>query len=786
MPTPLSAAARVAVRLAKAARKAEKTATTIDRGELAAAVAQLRKSKKSSTPTDTAAHPLPKLTDTAARPLPKSTDTASTNTAKPTKTAKRDIIKASETAIKKPTKATEPTETAETAETAANHPKVKKSPKPPKAKKSPKPPKPPKAERPPKPPRAKGSASKKSTKAAEHAGQDELGPDGLPVLEQDISDSYPHKNLSSYRNSLSYYVHPDYPIGQSLNDAFPDKNYGPAAGKDKFPDRVDVVSEPLCDEIINYLGHDLDQHKGCDIIDLHPGACLWSQKIHQRLKPRRHLLLEPEEGYLEPFIKPLLNQKDSTYRHTTLSGAAPKGYFDTYDKIFNDDLLPKRDPLPDSDPRLREPNNTLLVIGSLVRRYPEYRASGSNQVSFPSMVLHQMAEVAQINTMFQRYGLVRLLLWIPDELKQSALPDSVMHKSGFAVNVDSSFDLAEVVGNDRSQLSRFDAQKKAMHKQRQDQLEVWGAQRVLERMRSKGMSIPEHRRPNFHQKALDTDDETLEAYNPIRLPKDKPLQTLLADHEDQVRKLQEFAATPRPQRKRMNVPAKVKLTNVSQEFIVDSEHESVRYVIDVWGEQIALEHEYSTTKTRLSEEIRKDVESRLVEASNIIASVIQSLFNIQVLKQMRILLDEYFALCKPNQMLQWDRRPFESMTVAVEEFWPRFPMRLLDLKPRSEALGDDLMNPTEATHVKRGLLKALFTHPSAPLLESIDRLGPGARDILPPEFKDSTTGGMLNPEHMLTKNITREQLIALTKAYIEWPFRPLGSEALEATDSEVV
>ncbi|KEQ69405.1 S-adenosyl-L-methionine-dependent methyltransferase [Aureobasidium namibiae CBS 147.97] len=669
MPPPLSSAARVAVRLAKAARKAEKTATTIDRGELAAAVAQLRKSKKSSIPADTAARPLPNPTETA---------------------------------------------------------------------------------------------------------------------KQDIADSSRHRNLSSYRNSLTYYVHPDYPIGQSLSDAFPDgRQFGPTAGKDKFPDRVDVVSEPLCDEIINYIGHDLDKHKGCDIIDLHPGACLWSQKIHQLLKPRRHLLLEPDERYLEPFIKPLLDQKDSAYRHTTLSGAAPKGYFDTYDKIFDDHLLPRRDPLPDSDPRLREPNNSLLVIGSLVRRYPEIRG-GSNQVSFPSMVLHQMAEAAQINTMFQRYGLVRLLLWIPDELKHAALPDSVIHKVGFSVNVDSSFEVAEIVGSDRSQLSRIDAHKKVMHRQRQDQLEVWSARKVLERMQSKDMSVPEHRRPDFHQKALDTDGDALEAYIPIHLPKDKPLQTLLADHEGQVRKLQEFAATPRPQRKRMNIPAKVKLTNVSQEYITVTEHESVRYYIDVWGEQIALEHEYSTTKTKLSEEIRKDLEARLVETSNNIASVMQTLFNVQVIKQLRILLDEYFALCKPNPMMQYDRRPFEPMTVAIEEFWPRFPMRLLDLKPRSEALGDDLMNPTEATHIKRGLLKALFTHPAAPLMESIDRLGPGARDILPPEFRDSTTGGMLNPEHLLTKNITREQLVALTKAYIEWPFRPLGSEALEASESEVV
>jgi transcription factor 1 len=705
MPPPLPSAARIASRLASAARKAEKSATNVNKGELAAAVSQLRKAKTlTAKPTETASTKTLKVTETAAKPLPKT----------------------------------------------------------------------------------KKAASKKSTNLTDQDKQEISAANGLPVLEQDISETTRYKNLSSYRNHYTYYVHQDYPLGGTLSEIFADgKNLGPA-GKDKFPNNVDVVSEALCDQILEYIGPDLDKHKGCDIIDLHPGACLWSQKVHERLKPRRHLLLEPDERYLDPFIKPLLDQKDSAYRHTTLSGAAPKGYFDTYDKIFNDDLLPKRDPLPSSDPRLRQPNDSLLVIGSLVRRYNEFR-TGGNTVAFPNLILHQMAEAAQMNIMFQRYGLVRLLLWVPDETKTSILPDSILHKGGFSINLESSFDIDEIVGSDRSQVTRTDMHKKIHHHQRQDQLDVWGARRVLERMQSKNMSIPEHRRPDIHQKALDADDESLQGYNPIRLPKDKPLQTLVADHEEQLAKFQEFAAIPRVKRKHRAAPtSRSKLTSASQEYIKIIEHPNCRLFLDVWGEQVALEHEYSSTKTNLPEEVREDMESRLVTASHNLSSAFQKLFSQDMQRQVLVLLDEIFALCKPNPMLQWDRRSFEPMTVAVEEFWPRFPMRLLDLKPRKDALGDDLMNVTEATHLRRGLLKALFTHPSVPLLESIDRLGPGARDLIGPEFKDSFTGGRMDPKYLLTKDITREQLNALTRAYIEWPFRPLGSEALEANESEVV
>ncbi|KAH0276490.1 S-adenosyl-L-methionine-dependent methyltransferase, partial [Aureobasidium melanogenum] len=675
MPPPLTQAARIASRIASAARAAEKSATKVNKGELAAAVSQLKKAKKSKKKAESA---------------------------KPETPSTPSIL---------------------------------------------------------------------------------AGTDGRSV--PDVSETARYKNLASYRNLFTYYAHQDYPLSNTLSNIFTERNLG-ATQKEKFPDNVDVVSESLCDQIIDYIGPDLDKHKGCDIIDLHPGACLWSQKIHEHLKPRRHLLLEPDERYLDPFIKPLLNQKDSAYRHTTLSGAAPKGYFDTYDKIFDDHLLPARDALPEQDPRLREPNHSLLVIGSLVRRYPDIR-TGSNAVAFPNLILHHLAEAAQTNIMFQRYGLVRVLLWVPDETKSSILPDSVLHRTGYSINLESAFNIAEVVGSDRSQLSRTDINKKTIHRQRQDQLDVWSARRVLKRMQSKGMAIPEHRRPEVHQKALDTDDESLSDYDPIRLPKDKSLQAAVDHHEKKLNELAELAAIPRVKRKHLTPPdARFKLTSASQEYIKIFDQPSCRLWFDSWGLQIALEHEYSATKDKLPEEVRAKLQTRILATDKKLSSIQEKMFSKDVGKQMGVLIDELFALCRPKPLMEWDRRPFEPMTAADEEFWPRFPMRLVDLKPRTEALGDDLMNSTEANHVRRGLLKAMFTHPSAPLLESIDRLGPGARDILGPEFSDVTQGGRMDPKHMLTKDITREQLVALTKAYIEWPFRPLGSEALEANEIEVV
>lgn len=65
---------------------------------------------------------------------------------------------------------------------------------------------------------------------------------------------------------------------------------------------------------MNYYGKSLDIHKGCDILDINPGAGLWSQKLHAYLQPRSHVLMEPSFQRFKTFLDPLLNAPGSTYK----------------------------------------------------------------------------------------------------------------------------------------------------------------------------------------------------------------------------------------------------------------------------------------------------------------------------------------------------------------------------------------------------------------------------------------------------------------------------------------
>ena len=78
------------------------------------------------------------------------------------------------------------------------------------------------------------------------------------------------------------------------------------------PLRIAAKTKTFTDDIIGYLAPSLEAYKGCTVIDVHPGACLWSSKLHDFLKPKRHVLMEPEMLYYDAFMKPLLDQPGST------------------------------------------------------------------------------------------------------------------------------------------------------------------------------------------------------------------------------------------------------------------------------------------------------------------------------------------------------------------------------------------------------------------------------------------------------------------------------------------
>ncbi|KAH8592333.1 hypothetical protein B0O99DRAFT_630311 [Bisporella sp. PMI_857] len=189
---------------------------------------------------------------------------------------------------------------------------------------------------------------------------------------------------------------------------------GPHA-KRRYSKRIDIVSNGLSNDIVDRLKPTLEKHIGCDIIDLNPGVGVFSAALHEHLKPRTHILMEQDHKLYKPLLQPLLD-KDSTYKFVPKNGII----WDNLEKI--EEYLTHQTKLDRNDPRLDEPNNTLLLVANIgfdpTRIYKGFS-------SIAQLVVHQLLSASRTHTLIHKYGLVRMLVWVSDKERHKLLPRSI-------------------------------------------------------------------------------------------------------------------------------------------------------------------------------------------------------------------------------------------------------------------------------------------------------------------------------------------------------------------------
>ena len=259
--------------------------------------------------------------------------------------------------------------------------------------------------------------------------------------------------------------------------------------------RVNIVSESLVDDIISYMGPKfVARHKGCDIVDIYPGAGLWSSKLNEALQPRSHILMEPDAQLYEPFLKELtarpgvklVPQSGIIWRNLT--------------SILSKEHLPHQvelDPLPDAvegteaesqtDETSRQPasdsvlprNDTLLVTANLAF-YPRRRFGQFESVS--QLVLFQFISSIRASSLFQKYGRVRMLIWVEDDDRHALVARSCQRRHRLALDGEMATDwISEIAGRDSDKNAWF---------RRDHSLDLESCRRVLARMQAEGIAIP--------------------------------------------------------------------------------------------------------------------------------------------------------------------------------------------------------------------------------------------------------------------------------------------------------
>ncbi|KAJ8105268.1 hypothetical protein OPT61_g10282 [Boeremia exigua] len=559
--------------------------------------------------------------------------------------------------------------------------------------------------------------------------------------------------------------------------------------------RPQIVSPDLCDDVLSYYGKSLEIHKGCDILDINPGAGLWSQKLHDWLQPRSHVLLEPNPDRYKTFLDPLLNAPGSKYKLVQKDTNELEHYTQLIDEgVFTHQTRVDRD-----DAGRQELNPTLLVTGMLVW---DPVLPGMAFDSMAKQLYHLFSAAVRTNDQFHAYGRVRTLFWVGSDDFRNVIADTMatFNKANCILEMTQSMDI--VVNAPRTSRGTGKAASG-----RDMQYEIESVVKALQRGKESGMTLPAHREDTIHKIAAEIDqlsegsgrtsyawlhDYLLEKYQqgitPVGLLNDATLQ-----HHDHAIALQKKypdidfeamgnaknAKVPR-QRSfwtgRQDHPAREEAHNFSITKSADraliAKKMKLEALADV-GEQL-YHAECSALRTQDGTEEKAKLLERITELDTQWGKLLNATAANYKAVPASIVDDRICLRAPPYPRIQWDRRPFEPLTMSPEEAWPPHRLALISSTPHARPAGQT----TDYYEWAHDFIHALFTTPSLAISDALEKMQHGLSQIVEscPSITDPDKGGRMLMKHFRVRMLTSEMIDELVTAYRDWPFKAPGSD----------
>ncbi|KKZ67056.1 hypothetical protein EMCG_07227 [[Emmonsia] crescens] len=439
--------------------------------------------------------------------------------------------------------------------------------------------------------------------------------------------------------------------------------------------RSHIASSLLCDDILQRLGPSLKKHSSCDIIDVFPGAGLLSAKLHNYLKPRRHLLIEPNTNYYQSFLKPLTEEPHSRYKHLPWDPLDLK----TYDDIFQQGHLPEQTKRPPVWSRGSgcTTNDTLLVLANMTAK-PQYGKTYT--------LLLRYLEACFDQTLFHRYGLVRVIALLSSDDAEVLLPRVVSRRRRSAAIAEAACtDITEVAG---------DSARESWHSQKGLSTLDISRKQVEKRSKKGGTVTPAGRDasppelapdPGKHGKRVDY----------IPRPKRPWHDTYIELTRDP--NLPDLRAPARRGRPSLNSPIRTNTNDKSDYGKVVALHR--RLVHENRDEEL---FRIAEPKIIHIEKLEAELISMLQTKSPTLADVLKHAEKIhaekleveeQLSSRNSVALSRFDALMEERMcfdgvrsgtkepLLLWDKRPNEPLDVGCDEFMPNNMCSVIDFQP---------------------------------------------------------------------------------------------------------
>ncbi|KAI0148930.1 hypothetical protein BJ166DRAFT_536493 [Pestalotiopsis sp. NC0098] len=526
----------------------------------------------------------------------------------------------------------------------------------------------------------------------------------------------------------------------------------PAIAGDK--QRVNIVSEKLCDDILSYIGKSLEKHKGCDLVDLNPGVGLWSSKLHEFLQPRSHVLMEPDADLYQDFLRPLLKKEGTSL--------VPKNgiLWKDLNSVLSPDYLPHQKPLRRDDDGSNAPNDTLLISFNLAF-HPKKKFQSFE--SLATLILHQFLDSIKTSSLFHKYGQVRMLVWTRRDDKTKILPRLMQKRRRTAVD-------AEILCHNINEVVGWNGREQSFDRDRL--IDRASAVATLKRMRAAGMKIPAGRETDIVKLAK------VDSRTPKQLPAPGTVPPVI-DREYQTTLEELKTLNPKKGTKDHRALLEGTWRENSYNRQVEGAHDILRK-----GSELSA----AKLRRELSHEAIKSSEQELQHVIERLPTVNRSGF--------ASIRDNLHLWQQAEPALLYDRRSHEPLLGAREEFYPNVETCLLDIipKPVHRLIRDIGHGSSRAGESIELIQKALWAEPTAPINKALDTVWPGAADwIVPrcPSLRESTRGGVILDVKGLELNIrtlNKEQWVEIFEQWFQWPFRPefvdLVSRSIDVVDED--
>ncbi|KAF3492231.1 uncharacterized protein GIQ15_01748 [Arthroderma uncinatum] len=469
-----------------------------------------------------------------------------------------------------------------------------------------------------------------------------------------------------------------------------------APGIKKIKDaRIHITSHKLCDDVLERLAPTLPTDRPLDIIDVYPGVGIWSSRFHDHIRPRRHILLEPNFKTYQSFLNPLLTSPGSRYLHLPWDPVEDRTFANLYDKGY----------LPEQTKREKgstEVNDTLLVLANMT-----LLRSATN---IRTLDIRKYIESVLDQSYFHRYGLVRIIAIFPTSNVDAILPKSISRRRRTQTLLECvAADVKEVAGDT----------SETVHWTRRG-LEVLkhSADMVAKRLKTSPVKVPAGReaiplelapepavvdesKPHFPRPIHDWHREYLKVQEDLKTEEasvkvKKPLPPKLKELRKRLRALKKRYAYENRQIQSAHVAD-------DRQSGIDRIESKLRRVMN--GTLPVPTH---GAAGRMIKRLAALKEERDVILSSLGKQYLDHHYPVYV-NERRVMASSSLNP-SPKPLLLWDKRAYEPLHVNKHEFFPYIPCSIVDIQPNPNSLILEAQRKFKASNQPFKYISALTTY----------------------------------------------------------------------------